>query len=269
MKDTTIALAAQNSIPGESEYNLQACINLAEKASEAGASIIVFPEMNLTGYCSGKALLEVAVPLSEKICSALSETAKTNEITIAAGLAHLEHNHKIYASHMVVFPDAGIQVYKKIHAAPPERETLSTGEKIGIFQTKTLKFGIQLCYDAHFPELSTRMALEGADIIMIPHASPRGSGQEKLDSWMRHLTARAFDNSVFIAAVNQVGNNGRGLNFPGVSVIIGPDGKILSKSISNRENLLVAKLETACLESVRNHRMKYFLPNRREDLYFS
>ncbi len=70
--------------------------------------------------------------------------------------------------------------------------------------------GIQLCYDAHFPELSTRMAVNGADIIFMPHASPRGTPSQKLTSWLRHLTARAFDNGVFIVACNQNGDNQKG-----------------------------------------------------------
>lgn len=271
MKDTTIALAVQNCIPGQVESNLAACIEFCGKAADAGADIVLFPEMNLTGYCSGKELADIATPLSETICSRLSKTAETTNITLAAGLAHLEkggNRHRIYASQVVAFPDGRISVYKKIHAAPPEKELLSTGNQISLFHTNTVTFGIQLCYDGHFPELSTRMALDGADLIMMPHASPRGSAEEKFDSWMRHLRARAFDNSVFIAAVNQVGSNGMGLDFPGVAVVLGPDGNILAKSTGKSETLLVAKLEKNQLENIRNHTMKYFLPNRRGDLYF-
>ena len=272
MKNTTIALAVQNCIPGELHTNLDKCIDFAEKAADAGASIVLFPEMNLTGYCSGKEIADIAVPLSETICTKLPKTAETKNITLVAGLAHLESKEsrqKIFASQVVVFPDGRISVYKKIHAAPPEKEHLFTGDQINLFRTNSLSFGIQLCYDAHFPELSTRMAIDGVDLIMMPHASPRGTSQEKFDSWMRHLRARAFDNSVFIAAVNQVGSNGRGLDFPGVAVVLGPDGNVISKSIGKGETLLITELENDLLENVRNHRMKYFLPNRRGDLYFS
>ena len=146
---------------------------------------------------------------------------------------------------------------------------MSKGNEIEICQDKAnnLTFGIQLCYDAHFPQLATSMAVKGADLIMIPHASPRGTSSEKYQSWMRHLTARAFDNGIFIAACNQTGENGIGLSFPGVAVIIGPDGNIISKYIENKEGLLISKLSGEKLEAIHNHRMKYFLPNRRDDLY--
>lgn len=273
MKHTTIALVVQNCLAGELKSNLDTCMDYSAKAADEGASIALFPEMNLTGYCSGKELPNIAVPLSETICTKLSKTAETKNIILVAGLAHLEtmeNRHRIFASQIVVFPDGRILIYKKIHAAPPEKEHLCTGDQIPRFNAASgITFGIQLCYDAHFPELSTRMAMDGVDLIMMPHASPRGTSQEKFDSWMRHLRARAFDNSVFIAAVNQTGSNGRGLDFPGVAAVLGPDGNIISKSLTKSETLIVTKLDARQLESVRNHRMKYFLPHRRGDLYFS
>jgi len=111
------------------------------------------------------------------------------------------------------------------------------------------------------------MALKQADIIFIPHASPRGSSQEKYDSWIRHLRARAFDNGLYIAACNQTGDNTKGLFFPGISILIGPDGNILYKSIDETPGIHIIKIEKAVLDEVRSHKMRYFLPNRRSDLF--
>jgi N-carbamoylputrescine amidase len=74
---------------------------------------------------------------------------------------------------------------------------------------------------------------------------------------MRHLTARAFDNGLFIVACNQTGNNQKGLQFPGVAVIIGPDGEVISKKVSDEEGILIADLNADDLAKVRNHRMRY------------
>ena len=125
----------------------------------------------------------------------------------------------------------------------------------------------QLCYEAHFPEISTVMALKGAEIIFMPHASPRGTPSQKLDSWLRHLTARAFDNSVFVIACNQNGDNQRGLKFPGLALIIDPSGAVINKNISGEEGIAIADLKADTLEAVRGHRMRYFLPNRRPEMY--
>jgi predicted amidohydrolase len=84
---------------------------------------------------------------------------------------------------------------------------------------------------------------------------------------MRHLTARAYDNGLYIVACNQIGDNCNGLVFPGNAVVIDPSGNILDTKLDDSEGLLVADLTAEALEHVRGHRMRYFLPNRRPDLY--
>jgi N-carbamoylputrescine amidase len=81
------------------------------------------------------------------------------------------------------------------------------------------------------------------------------------------LTARAFDNSVFIVACNQNGDNLKGLQFPGVAVVIDPSGDVLKDNISGKEAMIVADLKADVLAAIRGHRMRYFLPNRRLELY--
>jgi N-carbamoylputrescine amidase len=84
---------------------------------------------------------------------------------------------------------------------------------------------------------------------------------------MRHLPARAYDNGLFVVACNQAGANGQGVNFPGVAVVIDPSGRVLLKSTGDGEELLVADLTSEAFETVRNHPMRFFLPNRRPELY--
>jgi N-carbamoylputrescine amidase len=84
---------------------------------------------------------------------------------------------------------------------------------------------------------------------------------------MRHLPARAFDNGLYVVACNQTGNNQSGLNFPGLSVILDPAGRIIKKNIGGKEDMIVADLRAEKLKKVRGHRMRYFLPNRRPDIY--
>ena len=84
---------------------------------------------------------------------------------------------------------------------------------------------------------------------------------------MRHLPARAFDNGLYVVACNQTGDNQNGLNFPGLTVILDPAGRIIAKDTAGKENIVFADLKAAELEKVRGHRMRYFLPNRRTDLY--
>jgi N-carbamoylputrescine amidase len=83
---------------------------------------------------------------------------------------------------------------------------------------------------------------------------------------MRHLPARAYDNGLFIVACNQTGDNGKGLEFPGLAIIIDPSGEIVGRNVSGEEGIVVTDLLSDRLRYVRNHRMRYFLPNRRSDL---
>jgi len=141
------------------------------------------------------------------------------------------------------------------------------GEIIKTFAYDNINFGIQLCYETHFPELSTIMSLHGAEIIFFLYASPNRKPKEKRDSWLRDLPARAFDNGAFIVACNQVGENGAGLLFPGVIMILNPEGKILYQYTGYREKMIIAELKKKDLTEIRTHRMKYFIKYRRPELY--
>jgi len=136
-----------------------------------------------------------------------------------------------------------------------------------VFDVKGCTFGIELCYDTHFPELSTLLTLKGAEIIFCLHASPRGTPEQKHRSWLRHLTARAYDNGVFIVACNQTGANGDGLEFPGIALVLNPSGEVIAEHVSGEEGVLFADLRAADLAHVRENRMRFFLPNRRPGLY--
>ena len=92
----------------------------------------------------------------------------------------------IRATHLVFTPKGGMDLYRKIHLAPQENGDCEAGNRIRVFEAAGIRFGIQLCYDAHFPELSTAMALEEADVIFIPPCLSQGNPPgRKFDSWMR------------------------------------------------------------------------------------
>ena len=267
MQDIRIAAVIFNSIVDEPRRNLDRMKSFIDRAKSQAADLICFPELNVTGYSTKASVEESAEPVPGPISRRLHQMAREYEVTILAGIAQKGDNDRIFASHLVVTPQKVLGSYQKVHIAPPEIGIFSAGDAIPLFKIAGIKLGIQLCYDAHFPELSTRMAVNGADVIFMPHASPRGTPSQKLTSWLRHLTARAFDNGVYIVACNQTGDNGNGLQFPGVAVVIDPSGKMLDKDISGREGLLISDLTADRLAAIRGHRMRYFLPNRRPDLY--
>ncbi len=267
MKDIRVAVVVSNSPVNKTGHNLDQTARWIKIAKNQGASIICFPEMNITGYSVSTDISDAAEPVPGPATDKLLNLASEKNIVILAGMAEKDKKGRIFATHLIVKPHEDLGVYQKLYIAPPERSIYTPGDKIPLFETQGVKFGIQLCYDTHFPELSTHMAINGADIIFMPHASPRGTPDEKFKSWMRHLPARAYDNSLFVIACNQTGNNEKGLGFPGVSLIIDPSGNVIKKNVTGEESIIVVDLKADDLSRVRNNRMSFFLPNKRADLY--
>lgn len=267
MKDIRIAAVIMNCPVGRVQDNLDRMAVWVAAAKKKGVEIVCFPEMNVTGYSTRDEIKNMAEPLPGPISESILAMAREFKLAILAGLAEKDPRGRVFASHLVVTPQGVAGIYRKIHIAPPEADVFSAGDTIALFKIKGVKLAIQLCYDVHFPELSTRMATDGADVIFMPHASPRDTPAGKFNSWMRHLPARAFDNGLYVMACNQTGNNQGGLNFPGLAVFLDPAGRIIKKNTGGKEHMVVADLKAEELEKVRGHRMRYFLPNRRPDLY--
>ncbi len=267
MEDIRIASVICSASVGQTRKNLDAMAGWVRRARKKGAAVVCFPEMNVTGYSTREDIRHSAEPVPGPVSTELTELAAAEDIVILAGVAECDDAGHVYATHLVIHPDGKLGRYRKLHIAPPERDVFTPGSEIPVFEIRGLTFAIQLCYDAHFPELSTHQALKGAEALFIPHASPRGTPDEKCRSWMRHLSARAFDNAMFVVAVNQTGLNCNGLRFPGLALALDPSGEIIDSDLSGRQGLLLTDLKKSVLSDFRTHPMRYFLPNRRGDLF--
>ncbi|HMA66274.1 MAG TPA: nitrilase-related carbon-nitrogen hydrolase [Desulfosalsimonadaceae bacterium] len=267
MQDIRIAIVTANARLGQTAHNLDRISRWVEDARKADADLICLPELQISGYQNSPSIREWAERVPGPAVGCLETLARNANMTILAGTAEAGAENRLYATHLVVSPEGLCGRYRKTHPGPPEQEIFTPGDTVPLFATKQLRFGLQLCYDAHFPELATSMALKGAEAIFIPHASPGASPAEKMDSWMRHLPARAFDNSLFVIACNQAGDNGAGLSFPGIALALSPSGTVLAAYAGALEHMIIVDLKAADLEAVHSHRMRCFLPNRRPELY--
>ncbi|MCB2146826.1 MAG: nitrilase [Deltaproteobacteria bacterium] len=267
MKDIRIAAVVCRCPVGQVGNNLARTRYWTQLARKKGTDLVCFPELNLTGYSNRAEIADHAISAEGPEIESLVRLCVDQQIALLVGFAEKADDGRIFASHMAITPEGRTGIYRKLHLAPPEADHFSPGETLPVFHWSGVRFGIQLCYDAHFPELSTRMAEADADMIFIPHASPRGQAVDKHQSWMRHLPARAFDNGLFVVACNQTGDNENGLVFPGNAVVFSPSGEIIDARLSGDSGMLVADLTTDQINHVRSHRMRYFLPNRRPELY--
>ncbi|MBW2708851.1 MAG: hypothetical protein JRD04_06155 [Deltaproteobacteria bacterium] len=269
MIDLKVAIVCMHSVLGDIEGNLDRIAQWAGRAAREGAHMSCFPESAATGYALEEPETYCTIEDTARIMDRLIQMGRDMKMVLVVGFIENAGSKKPYIAQLITGPEGLIGIYRKTHLSPTESEIYTAGETLGVFVYDNWCFGLQLCYEAHFPEISTQMALSGADLLLIPHASPRSDPVEKFESWMRHLPARAFDNGVFVAACNPVGvgENGTGLSFPGVALVLGPDGRLMKGFQGKEEHVLFSVLKGKTLKSIRQHRMKYFLPKRRPELY--
>lgn len=267
IKDLRLAVVCMQSDFGRIEKNIVRMESFAQEAAAEGVGMICFPELSVTGYTIKENPQLYAEPVPGPISDRIVKIAEENRLLIMAGMLERGSGDKPYISQIVAGPYGIIGTYQKSHLSPKEKEIYQPGQTIKTFTYDHSNFGIQLCYETHFPELSTIMALQGAEIIFFLYASPHGKPEEKRDSWLRDLPARAFDNGLFIVACNQVGGNGTGLIFPGVIMILNPMGKILHQYTGTKEKMIIAELKGSDLAKIRTDRMRYFIKYRRPELY--
>jgi len=249
-----VAASCMRSSPGAIKENLARMEALSCRAAAEGAEIVCFPEFSVTGYVLRNPQGVYAESSYESVLDRIISMAVKHGIVLLAGIIEPFVDGPPAIGQLVAGPEGIMGIHRKTHLSPPEKRSFRPGNRVSVFQS-------------HFPEISTMMALKGADILFMPHASPRGTPEEKLESWLRHLTGRAFDNALFIAACNSVGESQGGFPFPGVILFLGPAGRVLNKHLGNDEHLLTTTLDFSLLEEIRGHRMKYFLPYRRPDIY--
>ncbi len=263
-----MAAVCMKAVPGLIDQNLGTMQSFVSKAADQGVQIICFPELSVTGYVVQEPERVCPPSLFREASDRILEMARLNSLTVLAGLIEsTEDGTRPFISHIVANQDGTLWKYRKTHLSPLEKRHYRAGQDIPVYRTSHVNFGIQLCYESHFPEMSTLMALQGVEAVFMPHASPRGTPQEKTRSWLRHLTGRAFDNGIYVIACNQSTETTQRPSFPGVVLALNPSGKILANYSGMEQKLVVLDLRAIELEEVRNHRMRYFLPNRRPELY--
>jgi predicted amidohydrolase len=255
---------------GMIEKNTEKILRHIAGAGAAGVDIICFPEMCLQGYSRDRAK-PTAVKLPGEITGLLGEAARRAGLTALVGMAEEGEEEKPCITQLVVFPDGTFHKYRKTHLGKSELPHFAAGHHLPVFNTDKACFGVQICWDLHFPEVSTILSLKGAEIIFAPHASPVIVGDRR-GIWMKYMAARAYDNSVFVAAVNLVGGDGAGSQFCGGALVLDPKGNPVAEKFDGLEGMLVADLDASLSNTVRLKKSKsmrdsFFLDCRRPELY--
>jgi len=271
LQDTRIALVQMRARLGQIEENLAKIKGFVKDAAAQQADIICFPEMCVQGYCR-----ETAAGVAEEtergnIIPILQETAFAENIVIITGLAEKSEGPKPYITQIVVQPDGTVGKYRKTHLGRSELPYFTPGSEIKVFSTPKANLGLQICWDMHFPEMTTILSLKGAEIIFSPHASPAMVGDRR-GIWLKYLAARAYDNSVFVAACNLVDDDGQGHRFCGGILVLDPKGNVIAEDFGGRESMQVVDLDASAINRIRKQKTSsmansFFLRSRRPELY--
>jgi len=131
-----------------------------------------------------------------------------------------------------------------------------------VYRTRAGAIGVAICYDRHFPEYMRALALDGADLVVVPQAGA-------LDEWPAGLyeaemQVAAFQNGYYIALCNRVGRE-ECLTFAGESFVCRPDGAVIARAPQLEEATLYAEVDPSAVAS--SHARRLFLDHRRPELY--
>lgn len=228
------ALQMQTAGP-DTVANLERIERAAQEAAQAGATLLITPELGLTSYGGGRAIIDLAEPADGPLVGRLNDIARQTGVAIIAGLSE-KANGAVYNS--AVYTDGADtpSVYRKSHLYGVYERELFTPERPStcLFMHHGMKLGMLICYDVEFPENVRRLALAGAELIVVPTATPKGPSGTFIAEKM--IPVRAFENQIFIAYVNNIGRDGA-FDYAGQSVIAAPDGTVLAAAGLSEELL--------------------------------
>jgi predicted amidohydrolase len=245
MKNLVIALVQMESKVGKIDKNLLKIKKYIDTAALNQIDIICFPELSVTGYSpeNSPEYAEMIPGYSSKI---LSQWAQDKHITILAGICEKNQSLNPYITQVICMTDGNVFKYRKTHLAPHEVSFFSPGNDLPVFDIPQVRFGIEICWELHFPQITTFLSLQGAELIFCPYASAR-TPKDRQQSWHIFLPARAYDNRIFLASCNTIGQD-----FGGGLMVCDPEGHIVVEDHQGKESMIIANLDSSIIESIRN-----------------
>ncbi|MFA6952315.1 MAG: nitrilase-related carbon-nitrogen hydrolase [Candidatus Methanomethylophilaceae archaeon] len=259
MKDTRVAIVQMENSPGMLSDNLSKMKGYMSGASKMGVDIICFPEGCLTGYTSSDPMSIKRDDPSVKEILALS-----SEEHMAVIFGFIEKDGSdTFVTQVEALPSGGVMYYRKTHLGVRERKCFTEGDIIDTIASEKAVIGLQLCWEAHMPEVSTTLRNKGAEIIFMPH-SMKGPADRRRSVWMKYIPARAYDNGVYVCACNSMKGEGTG----GI-MIVDRHGDVIAEDFSGKETMMIKDLPALPKEDVYPDDMKeanYFL-RRRPGIY--
>jgi len=288
MQSFRAATVTLNALLGDVSGNLARIAQWTERAAAGGAHLVLFPELCVNGHCDPDTLAHAeSIPNGPSTLALLALAAKYN-LVLCAGLSERDGD-RVYNTQILAGPQGFIGKQRKIHLSRDEVLFFQPGNELAVFDLGFCQAGISICYDGWSPEVSRILAIRGAEVLLMPHASrmkmwndtpesERAAAEYIATFFRRIFPARAHENACYAILVNQAGKAGTVDRYPpghpnqphhaGGAMILGPHGETVAElpSDSVREDILIADLDAARLAEIRSH-PNYTLPTRRPEIY--
>ncbi|MEI6205952.1 MAG: nitrilase-related carbon-nitrogen hydrolase [Desulfuromonadales bacterium] len=239
-----------------------------KQAVSAGADLVLFPELALTGYFLKDLVPEVALRIDSPEIQHLQQLSHT--ISIAVGFVEVTDDYRFFNS--AIYLENGIishlhrKVYLPTYGLFDEQRYLARGERFRAFDTRHGRMGLLICEDMWHLSASYILAMDGATTLICLSSSPgRGVGGESLDSataWQQLTSTTAMFLNCRVLYCNRVGFED-GINFWGGSEYVSPSGESIVRGNMLEEDFITATLDEGCLR-----RERIFSPMLRDENLF-
>jgi len=286
MQTIRVAAVQMNGMIGQTNRNLDEIEAWCHKASKENVELVLFPELVVHGHWMAPACWSAAetVPGGPSV-TRLEQFARECQLVLSVGMSEKEQD-VIYNCQVLVGPHGYIGKSRKIHMSEDEGLMYVGGATMPVFDIGKCKVGIVICYDGMFPEVTRTLALNGAEVFLMPSAGRCGPWDPQTEAGvaqrakelLSRYCMRAVENGAFAVITNQAGKAGtvdiyqddhpRQPFHGGGTLIFAPDGKLLAESESTaiESEMIVAELTLEDFAAARAH-SNFSLRKRRPELY--
>src|SRR5262245_15934257 len=224
---------------GDIEHNIAVATRLVTEAVRQRAELVVLPECMDTGYLfdSAEHCRALAEPVPDgKYVSALAKLARKHDIYLASGITEWDAGkQKIFNTGIMLDRKGAVAVhYHKQFLATHDQNWFAFGERgCPVVDTDLGRIGLLICFDGRIPEIARSLALQGAEVLV---DMANFFAMDQADMWG---PARSYENGVWLVAATKAGYE-RSIYYPGGSMIVDPNGRVVAKMPYDRHGVIVA-----------------------------
>jgi len=221
-----LTLAQLDPTVGALDHNARLVREAWRAARDAGAQMIAFPEMFLTGYQTQDLVMHPAFlrDVEDRLAALAKECAAGPVIGLGAPL---RRGGRVFNAWHVLGGGAVVASIAKHHlpneSVFDERRLFSAGDIAGPYRVGPLRIGTPICEDAWFPDVAEAQQESGAQILLVPNGSPYSRG--RLDTRMMHMVARVVETGLPLVYLNMAGGQDDQV-FDGASFVLNPGGRL-------------------------------------------